>query len=46
MTSLGFTGTRKGMDPTQLNQFLKLITKIRPEEFHVGDCIGADKEAA
>ena len=42
---IGFTGTQKGMSDVQKEAFFKLINKYKPEEFHHGDCIGADSDA-
>jgi hypothetical protein len=52
--TIGFTGTRKGMDASQLETFTRLMLevkkwcaekKMRPV-FRHGDCIGADDQAA
>lgn len=45
MTSLGFTGSRHGMTDSQKVNFVYLLGRIQPTEFHVGDCVGADEEA-
>lgn len=46
---IGFTGTQKGMTFDQKNNFLVTLKELNEEyhleEFHHGDCIGADKDA-
>jgi hypothetical protein len=43
---IGFTGTRHGMTELQWRAFLAAIKREWPHEFHHGDCVGADDEAA
>lgn len=42
---LGFTGTQSGMTDGQKSAFIKLIGRLKPTEFHHGDCVGSDAEA-
>lgn len=42
---VGFTGTRKGMTDEQKRKFYELLYLWNPDEFHHGDCIGADADA-
>jgi hypothetical protein len=42
---LGFTGTQKGMTDRQISSITQLLLKLRPTEWHHGDCIGADDES-
>lgn len=41
---VGFTGTQKGMSPAQIQWVGEFLSKHRPVEFHLGDCIGADTD--
>lgn len=42
---IGFTGTRQGMTAAQRSAFKEILAKIDVDEFHHGDCIGADADA-
>lgn len=42
---IGFTGTRQGMTEHQVLQFRKFLNFLQPNEFHHGDCTGADYNA-
>lgn len=42
---LGFTGTQRGMTPEQWGVFWSIVSALSGE-FHEGDCIGADAQAA
>lgn len=42
---VGFSGTREGMTAEQRKTFREFITILQPQEFHHGDCIGADAQA-
>jgi hypothetical protein len=46
--TIGFTGTQKGMTTQQEETVLYLLTPTASaqEEFHHGDCVGADLQAA
>jgi len=43
---VGFTGTRFGMTCNQQELFGSLLASFNPVEFHHGDCIGSDDQAA
>lgn len=43
---VGFTGTQKGMTDDQIVAFLYVVFDLKGiEEFHHGDCVGADEQA-
>lgn len=42
---MGFTGTRKGMTDWQKRRLREWLRVFRPDEFHHGDCVGADAQA-
>jgi len=43
---VGFTGTQHGMSLRQLDALIVLLSAGDATEFHHGDCIGADAQAA
>lgn len=44
MTTIGFTGTQKGMTVAQVRSVRLLLFKRRVDEVHHGMCIGADEQ--
>lgn len=44
--NVGFTGTQRGMNEAQWRTFWSLLVDRAPGDFHEGDCIGADAQAA
>lgn len=42
---IGFTGTRRGTTKAQRQELFSIIYRWNPDEFHHGDCLGADAEA-
>jgi hypothetical protein len=43
---VGFTGTQRGMNEAQWATLWSLLVPRAPGDFHEGDCIGADDQAA
>lgn len=43
---VGVTGTRSGMNKRQQQEFTDFLNELGSGEFHHGDCVGVDVEAA
>lgn len=43
---VGFTGTQRGMNSEQWLTLWRMLCDRAPGDFHEGDCIGADAQAA
>jgi len=43
---VGFTGTRHGMTDAKKATLWNILSGLQVDEFHHGDCVGADDEAA
>ena len=43
---IGITGTREGMTEWQAKEVHKVLSELRGDSFHHGDCRGVDVEAA
>lgn len=43
---VGITGTREGATEYQLNELRSILESLKGDEFHHGDCLGVDVQAA
>lgn len=41
---VGFTGTREWLTEAQTDDLTTLLKKLKPDEVHHGDCVGADAQ--